>query len=421
MASPVVPQDFLALLPNASNGVCNEMDKMTLQTPQTLLDLATYLFNEDGTVTTAFATDICSALVLIGCAGGTTSTTTAGTGTTTTTSTTTNASEPTTVWYVGARNEEFSESGNAEICAGVPTPTLWWYAGRGTFGTMSMTSGLRTEISDACPEPTVYTPPVPILHYRALAWNPSTSDLWCIYQFRRQDKVEGADVLSVLGKVNKATGQLTTANGTAMTLDAEYYAAVWNPAGTIMYAARGSTSGGAYANPAWAGNFSVGPDGNLASGTIVEINSDGTESNPVITTIEGATCRIYALEYGGSTLYCFGFGLSGTIEPFFGTVDPTNGAVTVIAYLTLSEGFIDWYYAGAPYGQLSTTVCLLYKNSVMHLLVMDGGCGYKNMYTINTTTGDLTFKFPVGSDGTWDPTLLDASIGTMPLYLEAGT
>lgn len=409
MPSPVLPQDFLALLPNSSNGACNEIDKMTLQTPQTLLDLAEYLFNENGTVTTEFATDICAALVLIGCAGGTTSTTTAGTGTTTTTTTTTDAIS--TVWYAGARVELYGPPGlNGALCDSAEFQVAAWFAGWGTFGTVTMGNGLRTEINNQTP---IWTgTPAEIHHHRILAWNPSTTELWSIYQARRQDRTEGVSKLSYIDRVTKATGVAVSAVGVGMLLDAEYYSAVWNPAGTVLYAARGSKSSFPVVpfEPGWASN--------LVYGAIVRINTTtGAESSEVEVGISGNPCRIYAMEYAGSTLYCIGF----DTNLFFGTVNPDNGVVVKIVDITLSEGnFIDWYYAGADkYGQLSTTLCLLYKSGVMHLLVMDGGCPYKNLYSINVATGDMAFLFPIGTDGAWDPADPN-TIGTMPLYLEAG-
>lgn len=413
MPSPVTPQSVLALLPNSSNGACNEIDKLLLQTPQQMVDLVTYMFKTDATVSTAFATDICAALVLIGCAGGTTSTTTAGTGTVTTTTTSTTTDGITTVWYAGTRVEDYRPFGFlGRMCgAEADVPVELWFAGRSAFGTVNIGNGLRTKINDATP---IWTgSPSEIFHHRVLAWNPSTQELWTIYQARRRDRTQGVTRLSYIDKVTKATGVAASAVGVAMPLDAEYYSAVWNPAGTILYAARGASGAFADTTPKWAGS-------GMGHGVIAVINTaTGAETSIVSTGLDGGDCRIYSLEYVGNTLYCIGF------KPnlFFGTVNPVNGVVTHIADLSLSEtsSFIDWYYSGYPYGILSTTLCLVYKGGVMYMLVMDGICAYKNLYRINLSTGETTFVFPLGTDGVWSPIAFDASLGTMPIYLEAGT
>lgn len=87
--SPVLPADWKALIPNPAGGQCDELDKAILQSPQADFLFQSYMFNSDGSISTAFATDLCTALGLIGCSGGgtTSSTTTSGTGTTTTTTT----------------------------------------------------------------------------------------------------------------------------------------------------------------------------------------------------------------------------------------------------------------------------------------------------------------------------------------------
>lgn len=70
MPAPLTPDDFKNLIPNPNGGACDELRKGLLQVPQALWEQMSYMFNSDGTVSEAFATDMCTALGLINCAGG---------------------------------------------------------------------------------------------------------------------------------------------------------------------------------------------------------------------------------------------------------------------------------------------------------------------------------------------------------------
>ncbi len=89
MPVPQTPPDFLALVPNPAEPECDALRKALLELPQLIYLQQKYMYNDDGTLTTEYASDICTALGLIDCsAAGTTSTTTGGTGTTTGSTTT---------------------------------------------------------------------------------------------------------------------------------------------------------------------------------------------------------------------------------------------------------------------------------------------------------------------------------------------
>lgn len=62
MASPVKPSDFQALVPKPGDKVADAMLNMELKLSLKWYQFFSYMYNEDGTFTTAYQRDICDLL-----------------------------------------------------------------------------------------------------------------------------------------------------------------------------------------------------------------------------------------------------------------------------------------------------------------------------------------------------------------------
>lgn len=60
MPSPIAPSLFQAVVPTAGGSVCDKFQKVFVTFPTLFSDWFSYVFNEDGSFTTAFLTDICA-------------------------------------------------------------------------------------------------------------------------------------------------------------------------------------------------------------------------------------------------------------------------------------------------------------------------------------------------------------------------
>jgi len=58
MPAPIRPSEICALVPSGTSSLCDRMLKVFLQLPRKFCDLASYLFNEDGTLTEAFIREV---------------------------------------------------------------------------------------------------------------------------------------------------------------------------------------------------------------------------------------------------------------------------------------------------------------------------------------------------------------------------
>ena len=80
MAAPVTPAQFLASIPSVGDDMCTRIKKSLIDGPTDFYELVNWMFNSDGTISTAFAESLCTELQALGCVsgGGVTSSTTSG-------------------------------------------------------------------------------------------------------------------------------------------------------------------------------------------------------------------------------------------------------------------------------------------------------------------------------------------------------
>jgi hypothetical protein len=66
--APVTPQDFLDNIPSPNDAMCDRIKKSLIDGPTDFYELVNWMFNSDGTISTAFAEAICLKLQAINCA-----------------------------------------------------------------------------------------------------------------------------------------------------------------------------------------------------------------------------------------------------------------------------------------------------------------------------------------------------------------
>ena len=74
MPCPVKPSEFAAAVPVPTDTICEQIRKREI-TAYLWYSMLRYMFNNDGTISDAYAADICTQLTAVGCHDGITTTT----------------------------------------------------------------------------------------------------------------------------------------------------------------------------------------------------------------------------------------------------------------------------------------------------------------------------------------------------------